>query len=203
MNRCVVYVDGFNLYFGLKAKGWHRFYWLDIQRLALNLLKPDQRLVRTKYFTARVGAPSDKVIRQTTFLEALATLPDLDIFFGVFQLNARTCRNCGDKIIVPNEKMTDVNIATQLIVDGFQDNYDTAILISGDSDLVGPISTVKQLLPKKRVVVAFPPERVSKRLQAVASSYFVIGRGTISRSLLPPQVTRADGFQLTQPERWK
>ena len=33
--RVAVYVDGFNLYYGLKSKGWRRFYWLDIRALLL------------------------------------------------------------------------------------------------------------------------------------------------------------------------
>ena len=53
-NRVIVYVDGFNLYFGLKAKGWKNFYWLNIQALARSILKPDQVLMTTKYFTSRV-----------------------------------------------------------------------------------------------------------------------------------------------------
>ena len=51
--RVVAYVDGFNLYFGLRQKGWRRYYWLSPRALVLNLLKPGQRLVRTKYFTLR------------------------------------------------------------------------------------------------------------------------------------------------------
>ena len=39
MERVIAYVDGFDLYFGLKSKGWRRYYWLNIQTLAQNLLK--------------------------------------------------------------------------------------------------------------------------------------------------------------------
>lgn len=55
MDRVIVYIDGFNLYFGLKSKGWRRYFWLNPQRLTENLLKPGQKLVFTKYFTARVS----------------------------------------------------------------------------------------------------------------------------------------------------
>ena len=44
MNRVIAYVDGFNLYFGLKDKGWRRFYWLNVQLLVQNLLKLNQDL---------------------------------------------------------------------------------------------------------------------------------------------------------------
>lgn len=30
--RVIAYIDGFNLYFGLKAAKWKRFYWLNLQR---------------------------------------------------------------------------------------------------------------------------------------------------------------------------
>lgn len=34
MSRVIVYIDGFNLYFGLKDAGFKRFYWLDLVALA-------------------------------------------------------------------------------------------------------------------------------------------------------------------------
>ena len=72
MRRVITYVDGFNLYFGLRNKGWSRYYWLNIRRLAENLLDmPDYELQMTKYFTARVRYPASKVKRQGTYLEAL------------------------------------------------------------------------------------------------------------------------------------
>jgi len=60
MQRVISYVDGFNLYYGLKSQRWQRYLWLDVQALSRKLLKPDQTLVRTKYFTARVSQPPDK-----------------------------------------------------------------------------------------------------------------------------------------------
>jgi len=69
--RVIAYIDGFNLYFGLKSAGWKRFYWLNLQAMAQNLLKPQQELVFTKYFTSRVSYPPDKERRQSTFIEAL------------------------------------------------------------------------------------------------------------------------------------
>jgi hypothetical protein len=54
MQRVIAYVDGFNLYFGLKQSGFRRYYWLDLAMLARHLLKPNQQLVATHYFTARI-----------------------------------------------------------------------------------------------------------------------------------------------------
>jgi len=49
MNRLIAYIDSFNLYFGLKESKWKKYYWLDLQKLCLNLTKYDQILVSTKY----------------------------------------------------------------------------------------------------------------------------------------------------------
>jgi hypothetical protein len=67
MNRVVAYVDGFNLYFGLKEAHGRRFLWLDLQRLVVDLLQPDQHLHAVQYFTARIrddpeGAPGSPSI---------------------------------------------------------------------------------------------------------------------------------------------
>lgn len=80
MNRRVIaYIDGFNLYYGLRTARWKRFYWLNLQLLVRNILKADQELVFTKYFTSRVSYPADKERRQSAYLEAWETLNDLRI----------------------------------------------------------------------------------------------------------------------------
>ena len=98
MQRVSVYVDGFNLYYGLKSKGWRRYYWLNLRRLAENLLKPGQRLTLIRYFTARVFPNADdpeQHERQKTYLEALETLPDLLIHYGYFLPKRGVCPECG------------------------------------------------------------------------------------------------------------
>jgi hypothetical protein len=147
MKRVIAYIDGFNLYFGLREKGWKRFYWLNLRQVALNLLKPYQTLVAVKYFTSVVTAPPDKNRRQATFLEALGTLPDFSIYHGHFLADEVTCWQCGHTYTTHREKMTDVNIATELLSDAFTDRFDAALLISADSDLVGPIQKVRHLFP--------------------------------------------------------
>jgi uncharacterized LabA/DUF88 family protein len=99
--------------------------------------------------------------------------------------------------------MTDVNIAVELMTDAFQDRFDTAILISPDSDLVSPVSSVHRLFPEKRVVVAFPPERFSPNLHKVASAHLQIGRATIANSQLPETVVSATGYPLQRPPTWR
>ena len=201
--RVVAYIDGFNLYFGLKSAGWKRFYWINLQLLAQNLLKPGQDLVFTKYFTSRVSYPAEKERRQSTFLEALETLNDFRIYYGHYQSDPQRCRKCGHKVWIPNEKMTDVNIAVEMLSDAYQNLFDVALVISADSDLSPPLLAIKELFPEKRVVIAFPPQRHSAQLQRLAHGFIQIGRASIARSAFPAKVPKADGFILRRPTEWK
>jgi len=115
--RVLAYIDGFNLYFGLKRSRWQRYYWLNLQLLAQHLLKADQELVFTKYFTSRISCLPDKVDRQSTFIQALETLDNFQVYYGKYLAVPRKCRRCGYKDLVQNEKMTDVNIAVEMMSD--------------------------------------------------------------------------------------
>ena len=200
--RVIVYIDGFNLYFGLRAKGWKKSYWLNLQRLSENILTKKQKLVSVKYFTSRISFPPEKVKRQGTFIEALETLTKVKIYYGHYQSNKSVCRKCGIIEMTPSEKMTDVNIAVEMLSDAYEDKYDTAILISADSDLVAPIKTVHRLFKNKRVVIAFPPARHSFALKEVAKASFTIGRKKLLCSNFPDEVKKSDGYILNRPGRW-
>ncbi len=102
--RVIVYVDGFNLYYGLKSRGWPRYYWLDVQRLAENLLRSNQALALVRYFTARISVRPgslDKAKRQTIYLEALETRKKLRMHYGHYLAKKRHCRTCGAEWTTP------------------------------------------------------------------------------------------------------
>lgn len=202
MPRVITYIDGFNMYCGIKSKGWQRYFWLDVQALSRNLLKADQTLSQTKYFTARVSGPADKAKRQRTYIDAIQTRPEVSIFFGHFLATPRECRNCGFTYDAFQEKMTDVNIAVELLQDAFQDAFDTAILMSADSDLIASIEAVKKLFPQKRIIVVCPPGRFSVNLTKAAHGYITLGHGLIEKSQFPNEVTTASGFVLRRPTSW-
>ena len=106
-----------------------------------------------------------KAKRQNTYLDALKTLPNTKLHFGYYLRKNRRCSEC--KVVLPTyeEKMTDVKIAVNLLIDAQDDKFDTAIVVSADSDLKPPIKTVLQRHPKKRVIAAFPPKRHSNQLK--------------------------------------
>ena len=202
--RVAAYVDGFNLYFGLKDAGFKRHYWLDVAALAGALLKPCQTLVATHYFTARIrdnGRNMADQKRQGVYLEALE-LRGVMTQMGHYLEKSRECRQCGASWADYEEKMTDVNIAIQMLADAFDGVFDVALVISGDSDLTTPIRRIRQRFPSKRVIVAFPPKRHSSELKRCASGYLTIGEDKLRASQLPDRVTKPNGFVLSRPASW-
>ena len=202
MDRVIAYIDGFNLYFGLKDSGLKNCYWLNIQSLAQKFLKPQQQLDYVKYFTAKIKQPSDKSQRQHLYLQAIETLSDTSIYYGRYMQNEKTCRLCGGKYFVNSEKMTDVNMAVEMMTDAMQDKFDTAFLISGDGDLTGPVRAIQNLFPSKKVFVMFPPKRFSHDLSKVASAFATIGERRIAKSLFPKQIILPNGYKIDSPPRW-
>jgi uncharacterized LabA/DUF88 family protein len=202
MEKVIAYIDGYNLYYGLRDQGWKRFYWLNLQKLSEQFLKPTQTLVQTKYFTTIVKQPNDKRLRQQVFLEALQTLPDFKIYYGHFLSDEIVCRKCGHTYTTHHEKMTDVNISVELMMDAVQDRFDVAFLISADSDLVSPVRRVQQLFPHKRVVSIFPPGRFSSALKKVTKGTLRMGHVELSKSLFPDQVNKGSVI-LRRPAEWR
>lgn len=205
MQRVTAYIDGFNLYFGLRQSGWRRYYWLDLPAMVTSLLKPDQELVATHYFTARIrsnGRNTDDAKRQSNYIDALATRPNLTTHEGQYLEKTRKCKSCGATWPDYEEKMTDVNIAVQLLSDAFDDRFDTAIIVSGDSDLTTPIQRVRERFPAKRLIVAFPPNRHSAQLKRVAHGHTSVGEDKLRHSQLPNPVITASGYALHRPAHW-
>jgi NYN domain len=212
-SRTIVYVDGFNLYYAIKSTG---FKWLDLVALA-KLLLPNNQIDLVRYFTARVGAlPHDPQAptRQQAYLRALATLwPRLEVHEGHFLSHAVRMplakpRPKGTRTVVvikTEEKGSDVNLATMLLVDGFQNRYDAAAVISNDSDLTLPIRMVRQILHKP--VLVFNPHAInptgkpSKMLRQVASQYRPIRTGVLGASQFAPNLVDANGG-FNKPATW-
>jgi len=98
--------------------------------------------------------------------------------------------------------MTDVNIASQLIKDAFTNEFDKAIIVSGDADLVPPINIIKQYFPNKLIGFYFPPKRHSMHLSSIADFSATIGKKKLKSCQLPISITKPDGYELQKPPTW-
>jgi uncharacterized LabA/DUF88 family protein len=201
--RVGVYIDGFNLYFGLRDAGLDRFRWLDVAALADNLLQSNQDLIAVKYFTALISGPdAGKRRRQQTLLDALWAGGRVDVVLGRYMKKRRHCKACGAKWNGWEEKMTDVNIAAHLATDAHLGRTDVALVVSGDSDLALAYRLVRQMTTT-RIIAVFPPQRGSHDLDSAADGSFSLGRTLIGRSLLPDPVVTTQGKTIARPVEWK
>jgi uncharacterized LabA/DUF88 family protein len=200
--RLAAYVDGFNLYFGIRQEG-RRHLWLDLERLVQSLLKPQQQLVAVRYFTARVRNDPPAEQRQQTYLNALAAHSSLlEIRQGRFQQKTKRCYSCRSSWNEYEEKESDVSLAVSLIEDGVMGLYDTALIVSADSDMSPAIRALRRLVPDMRVIAALPPNRNSAGLKAVCDATIPIGIAKVRQAQLPETVM-AGSHPLARPGHWK
>ena len=200
-----VYIDGFNLYYGA-VKGTP-YRWLNLAEMC-QLLLPRDQILQIKYFTALVNprpTDPDQRSRQETFLRALKTIPNLSIIYGFFLTHevmmplAPPDRGYR-RVIKTEEKGSDVNLATHLLIDGFDDTYELAVVLSNDSDLLEPIKVVTQRLGKP--VGILNPHRVPS-VALLPHALFVkqIRRGVLARSQFPGVMTDTRGT-FSKPAGW-
>ena len=103
-------------------------------------------------------------------------------------------------VVKSEEKGTDVNIASYLIFDALDNDCDTAMVISNDSDLATPIRMVRDRFGIT-VGVLNPQRRPSKMLLENVSFYRHIRRGPLSASQFPDRMQDANG-EFTKPLGW-
>jgi uncharacterized LabA/DUF88 family protein len=160
----MLYVDGLNLYYG--ALRGTPLRWLDPVALTAQLF-PGFEITKAKYFSAKVVdavGREGQSVRQMLYWRALRTLPTLEIVEGKFRIRKVWARVAAPppemiEVIKAEEKGSDVNLATHLLLDAFRFDVDVFVVISGDSDLVAPVEALTAQLGK--VVAVINPQRLS------------------------------------------
>jgi len=199
----ICYIDGFNLYHGLRSKGWRKHYWLDLWALAERFLLKGQTLAEVVYCTTLIKNDPPGQQRQLNFIDALkAHRPGIKVVYGHYLAKEMKCFGCGKTYTRHEEKMTDVNIACHMLTDAMDNRFDVALVLSGDSDLVPPVRTVRQRWPQKRVIAVFPPGRYSDALKKACHGHTWVGEGKLKQSLLPDPVPLAAGRVAKRPPGW-
>lgn len=155
LERVFVFIDGSNLYHGLKNYlGNGKAIPIDIRKLSEILSGTGRRLVKILYYTAPVNQQDDKegYRRQQTFLSKLRQVSFLDLRLGRLVKRSKEfeCKHCRQitSLDFRNEKGIDVFIASDLLVHAFDEQYDTAILVSEDGDFVPAVQEVQRLSKK-------------------------------------------------------
>ena len=155
--RVTSYVDGFNLYHSVVDIGINHYKWLDLWKLSeIYAPKPNFTLTAVYYFSALAHWLPGPCSRHQIYIEALKATGVTPIL-GNFKEKDRSCNRCGKTWKSHEEKETDVNLAIHLLSGAYDNTYDTAFVISGDSDLSQAIKLVLDKFPHKQIKVIIPP----------------------------------------------
>jgi hypothetical protein len=205
--RTIVYIDGFNFYYG--AVRGTPYKWLDMEKCFLKL-RPDDDIRQIWYFTALVDG--SKGARQQIYLRALATRPLVQVILGKFKLKqvkcgVMGCKFPGSRIFdLPEEKRTDVNIAIQVLDDAHHDRADKFVIVSGDSDLVPSLEMVKAQWPEKQLIVYVPSRHplrgAAVELRNAADKHKTFPQALLKVCQFPAELSDGRGGMIHKPNGW-
>lgn len=205
IERVAAYVDGFNFYHGLMARGWSRYRWLDYVALVERFLIEGRQLVSTRYFTSRMTHQPESLRRQDTYIRALLARGGIDVVSGEFETRQVKCGVCGVWYKRPQEKKTDVNIATHLVADALENRFDRAYLLCADADLEPAVKFVVDRCGKSLTLID-PPRRHSSDLAALADAHLHVNVSLLRQCQLPNPVVfqnrRGKVRRIHRPEKW-
>lgn len=208
MARIRAYIDGLNLFYG-SLKGRPATKWLDVVKLC-DALRPNDTVEHVRYFTAPVHGKVDPgcPVRQELYLRALRTLPRFSDHLGRFRSHAvdmpLAVQVPGSSrmvsVIKTEEKGSDVNLATYLLIDGMDLLYEEALVISNDSDLVEPIVVANHRFGHVHVIR--PNNQFNGQIAAAATTYEPIPAGLILACQLPPTIKLPHRKVISRPTAW-
>ena len=207
-HRTIVYIDGFNLYYGaLKGTRWK---WLNPEVLFTHLLGKQNSLLKIKYFTANLQPKaSDPTahLRQNTYLRALKThCPMVELHYGHFLRHRVALEHANPpparvEVWRNEEKGSDVNLALHLLNDAWLDAYDCAVVVSNDSDLAESLRMVKAQNRKLigLVTPGAPKRKTSQQLKQYADFVKPIRTWMLRSSQLPNSIPKT---KIHRPDSW-
>lgn len=134
IDRVIVFIDGSNLYHGLKRNVKRTD--IDFYKFPLKLCG-DQKLIRTYYYTAplKESFNPQQYKDQQKFFSTLYQTKFLELKLGKLVPRGNT----------HVEKGVDIKIAVDMMKYAYLNNYDTAILVTGDGDFAPVIKAVKDM----------------------------------------------------------
>ena len=216
--KTIVYVDGWNLYYGLLRKSPHK--WLDLFALFQHhVLAADADVVEVRYYTApllaRICDDPASPYRQSIYLQALKKMPPkrVSIILGALELSTSHLR-----LVYPppdgattalvykmTEKKSDVNLASDLITGAFLGQYEQAVVCTNDSDLAPAMAAVRRHCPQVRLGLVAPilgsdHRRAGRDLVQQAHWCKLLSVKYLALAQLPTKIPHTS---LYQPQLWR
>jgi len=214
--RVSFFIDGFNFYHSLNdpkyenhpqypdgTPKYRKYLWLDYATFLARYLRQQDTVADIFYFSAYAYHRSRRSIKTHQQLVSAWTSTGVTAVMGNFKEKDRYCTNCQSDYKANEEKETDVNIAIYLINEAHKDTFDTAMLVTNDTDLVPAIRMLRSEHPQKKVGVLFPLDRWSSELQQVCHFVKRTNKGHLAQSQFPDPIILPSGRQFFKPPIWQ
>lgn len=173
--RVYIFIDGSNFYHQLVQLLGHSKLGNYADFLE-GLMKPVQQMMGAFYYIGKINPNTGTTKAEKAVSKALADQQEkflswlqecgIEYKLGYFQKDGKT------------EKGVDVKLAVDMIRLAYEDQYDTAFLVSGDGDLVDAVELVKELGKKVYNLIFYKHKKTSfsYRLRRTCDQYFYINR---------------------------
>lgn len=199
--RASFYVDGFNLYHAINDLGDPHLKWVDLKKLCGMLLNHRRETLETVYWCSAIHHQhSPKRDRHRTYRRAIEST-GVKSLLGHFVEEQHTCKaSCRRDYLRDAEKQGDLNVALQLIRDGYADSADIFFLVSADSDQAATARVFSELFPTKQLISVAPPGRAhSKHILKYAHGDRSIFEETVANCLLPEEIVELGSIIAKRP----
>lgn len=208
----IVYIDGFNFYRRVVEKTPYK--WIDLNLMCQTLLH-GYEVTGIRYFTANVKPTQhnpSQAIRQQIYFRALRTNPKIQIHFGQFVSSPKIYPafpwEYGDdgrpvmrRINFTQEKGSDVNLASHLVFDVLNSEADAFVVLSNDSDQVGPLKMLQSRTNAKLGLI-LPQNNPGKELLGLKLPIVRrIRLGVLQSSQFPEVLSDSNGM-FSKPNEW-
>ncbi|MCX6827707.1 MAG: NYN domain-containing protein [candidate division Zixibacteria bacterium] len=216
-HRAIAFIDGFNVYHFLE-NNFPQCKWLDYRKLAQRHLPQYATLTEVYYFSAYATWDQKKVERHQKYVEALRAI-GIRIEINHFanrrrnfvvpdKLSGKTFNTIDGPIrgiirtgYTFEEKSTDVSIGAHIIALAAKNEFDTALLISGDTDFVPVIKIMNSSFSPKILRIAVPSFSMPGPFTQLLPNGFcrLITKSDLTKSLMDSPIT---GTSISKPPEW-
>ena len=209
-----IYIDGFALYKALLQYKYREYKWLDLEAFSRRLF-PHRDVVQVKYFSAQLKPMTNNRgigQRQQIFWRALETT-GVEIIEGKFSFVKQWLPlqpeqlDANGKVVTtlvkrPEEKGTDVALASHLIFDAMDGVADSYAVLTNDSDLVPPVEMLTRRGHDLALVSVAGPSYNKAFDAAGIRTMRQIREGTPRASQFPATLVDGQGRTIRKPPSW-
>jgi hypothetical protein len=217
--RTIVFVYGYNLYYGLLRKSPYK--WLDLFSLFKNhVLDHTADVIEVRYYTAPVkeqmSDDPNSPQRQRIYFQALRKMPPCKVTIIEGRMEAskpyrrlvNPIPGVPDKVQIWNftEKKTDVNLATDMLSAAWSGSCEQVVLCSNDTDLEGALASIRTYLPQIKIGLVAPipkgdHRKISNDLEQYAHWSKRLSEVHLQNAQLPFQIP-VHSKPIKKPESW-